>query len=121
MRVTGRNGRALSATAALLLLAGCGGEVGLVMVGATAVSFATTDKFLTDHAVSYATGENCSALQLEQTGEYCRSADEIAAAAAEEAARQQAGAPEMYCYRTLADITCYAQEDYQASLTQRVR
>ena len=121
MPINGRCGRILPTMAVLLLLAGCGGEVGLVMVGASAVSFATTDKFLTDHAVSYATGEECSSLQFEQTGEYCRTADEIAALAAEDEARQQAANPEMYCYRTLGDITCYTQEDYQASLAQRVR
>lgn len=121
MRRIGRHGRALVPACALLLLAGCGGEVGLVMVGATAYSFATTDKFLTDHAVSYASGEECSALQLEQTGEYCRTADEIAAEDAAEESRRLAAAAEMYCYRTLGDITCYEQQDYQASLAQRVR
>lgn len=105
----------------LLLLAGCGGEVGMIMAGASAVSFATTDKFLTDHAASYATGEECSSLQFEQTGAYCRSAAEIAAEQAEEAARQQAAQPDIYCYRTLADITCYEQPDHQASLAQRVQ
>lgn len=119
--MTSRPWRAVPALAALLLLAGCGGEVGLVMVGASAVSFATTDKLLTDHAVSYATGEECSALQLEQTGEYCRSEQEIADAAAEDAQRREAAEPEMYCYRTLGEITCYEERDYQASLAQQIR
>ncbi len=116
----GRFRQICAIVAPLFLLAGCGGEVGMIMAGATVVSFATTDKFLTDHAVSYATGEECSSLQLEQTGAYCRSAAEIAAEEAEEAARQQAAQPDLYCYRTLADITCYEQPDHQASLAQRV-
>jgi hypothetical protein len=114
-----RSRPALPALMALLLLAGCGGEVGMALVGASAVSFATTDKFLGDHAVSYATGEDCSALRLEQTGDYCRSAEEIAAA--EDEARRLAAAPPMYCYRTLGDITCYAEQDYEASVAQRVQ
>ena len=105
----------------LLLLGGCGGEVGMALAGATAVSFATTDKFLTDHAVSYATGEECSALQFEQTGQYCRTQEEIAAERLAEKERQLAAEPEMYCYRTLGEITCYEEEDYQASLAQQVR
>ncbi len=113
--------RATPALVALLLLGGCGGEVGLVLVGASAVSFATTDKFLTDHAVSYATGEDCSALQLEQTGDYCRSELENAELAAEAEQRQNAAAPELYCYRTLGDINCYQEPDYQASLAQQIR
>jgi hypothetical protein len=105
----------------LLLLAGCGGEVGMMLAGVSMVSFATTDKFLTDHAASYATGEECSSLQLEQTGAFCRTAEEIAAEQAEEEARLQAAAPDIYCYRTLAKITCYQQPDHQASLAQRVQ
>lgn len=117
----GRFRRIAAAAMPFLLLAGCGGEVGLMLAGASAVSFATTDKFLTDHAASYATGEECSSLQFEQTGAFCRSADEIAAEQAAEAARQQAAESDVYCYRTLAQITCYEQPDYQASLAQRVR
>lgn len=104
-----------------LLLAGCGGEVGVALLGASAVSFATTDKFLGDHAVSYATGEDCSALQFEQTGEYCRSPQEIAAERAEEEERRLAASPPMYCYRTLGEITCYAEPDHTASVAQRVQ
>lgn len=113
--------RAAPALMSLLLLAGCGGEVGLALAGASVVSFATTDKFLGDHAVSYATGEDCSSLQLEQTGQYCRTPAEIAAAEMAERERQIAAEPEMYCYRTLGDISCYEQKDYQASLAQQVR
>lgn len=104
-----------------LLLGGCGGEVGLALLGASVVSFASTDKFLGDHAASFATGEECSALQLEQTGEYCRSAEEMAAAELAAEIRRLEANPEMYCYRTLADVTCYREEDEQASLTQLVQ
>lgn len=106
----------LSTSWALLLLAGCGGEVGMAFAGASVASFATTDKFLTDHAVSYAMDEDCSSLQLEQTGQYCRSKEEIAAAEAE-----PAGSEPLYCYRTLAEITCYEHQDFQASSARIVR
>src|SRR3546814_5439420 len=65
--------------------------VGMMLAGVSMVSCATTDKFLTDHAASYATGEECSSLQFEQTGAFCRTAEEIAAEQAEEEARQQIG------------------------------
>jgi hypothetical protein len=119
--MTRRSWRAAPALMTLLLLSACGGEVGLALLGASAVSFATTDKFLADHAVSYATDEECSALQMEQTGEYCRTPEEIAEAQAAEEARRAAGESDLYCYRTLGDITCYQDQDYQASLAQRVR
>lgn len=106
--------------AALLLLGGCGGEVGLALAGASAVSFATTDKFLTDHAVSAVTGDDCSALQFEQTGKFCRTAEDIEAERLAEEERL-AATPRMYCYRTLGEITCYKEQDYQASLAQQVR
>jgi hypothetical protein len=115
-------GRArLASLLALLVLSGCGGEAGLVIAGATVYSFATTDKFLADHAVSYATGEECSALQMEQTGDYCRTHEEIAMEAAEAEQRRQAAQSDMFCYRTLGEITCYQEPDHQASLAQRVQ
>ncbi|GIK97191.1 MAG: hypothetical protein BroJett029_14000 [Alphaproteobacteria bacterium] len=119
--MTARTGRGGAALATLLLLGGCGGELGLALAGASAVSFATTDKFLSDHAVSAVTGEDCSALQFEQTGEFCRAAEDVAAERLVEAERRLAATPGMYCYRTLGDITCYEEQDYQASLAQQVR
>lgn len=116
-----RNGRIGAVLVALLLLGGCGGEVGLALASASAVSFATTDKFLTDHAVSAVTGEDCSALQYEQTGEFCRTSEDIEAERMAEEERRLAATPRMYCYRTLGKITCYQEKDYQASLAQQVR
>lgn len=119
--MTCRSLRAAPALMMLLLLAACGGEVGLVLAGASVASFATTDKFLADHAVSYATGEECSALQFEQTGEYCMDPEEIALAEAAAEERRLAAESQLFCYRTLGDITCYRDQDYQASAAQQVR
>lgn len=119
--MAGRTWRYPPVLIAVMLLGGCGGEVGLALAGASAVSFATTDKFLSDHAVSLATGKDCSSLQLEQTGQFCRTPEEIAAARLAEEERRLAANPEMYCYRTLGDITCYEERDYRASLAQQIR
>lgn len=118
--MTARLRLAVPVLLAVLLFSGCGGEVGLALAGASAVSFATTDKFLSDHVVSAVTGEECSSLQLEQTGEFCRTPEEIAA---DQTAGQErrADSAEMYCYRTLGKITCYNERDYQATLAQQVR
>jgi hypothetical protein len=116
-----RNAWSAAVLGAGLLLGGCGSDVGLALAGATALSFATTDKFLTDHAASYATGEDCSSLRFEQTGEYCQTSEELAAEELAKKEHQLAAEPEMYCYRTLGEITCYEEQDYQASLAQQVR
>jgi hypothetical protein len=78
------------------------------MAGISATSFAMTDKFPTDHVASWVTGEDCSALQAEQTGQYCRTEAEVAAA---EAAAMPGAAPAIYCYRTIGESYCQNEPD----------
>ena len=76
-----------------------------IMTGASVVSFVNTDKFLGDHLATAVTGEDCSALYVEESGSYCKEyVDESAQAMAE-----LEDAP--YCYETLGDITCYDRPD----------
>jgi hypothetical protein len=93
------------------LLGGCAGTAAIAMAGISATSFAMTDKFPTDHVASWVTGEDCSALQAEQTGEYCRTEEEIAAA---EAAAEPGTPPAVYCYRTIGEIDCQSEPDPSA-------
>lgn len=91
-----------AAILALPLLGGCtGAEPGLVLLGGAAATVIAQDKLPTDYIADAATGLDCNAVrQSRDGGPWCRS--------------QQYGtvieAP-IYCYRTLADITCYERPD----------
>ena len=72
------------------------------------VSLNQTGKTATDHAVSWVTGEDCSALRYTKTGKYCLTPAEIA--------QQYATLHRPYfgaCYRTRGGVTCYDQNDAQ--------
>jgi len=99
---------ALLALALPAMLGACSGTAAIAMAGISATTFAMTDKFPSDHVASWVTGEDCSALQAEQTGEYCRTSEEIAAA---EAAEKPRAAPAVYCYRTIGEIDCQSEPD----------
>ena len=57
-----------------------------------------TDKTLGDHYASYTTGKNCSSVRLEQGRTYCRE-------------DEPNPIPTVHCYRTIGDVTCYAEPD----------
>jgi hypothetical protein len=106
----------------LVLLAGLSGCATLAAVPAVAVyagveglSLNHTDKLMSDHVVSAVTGQDCNFLEYKQTGNYCRSAAEIAAEEAM-ARRDLSG----YCYRRLGLVTCYDSPDPTASGEIRV-
>ena len=61
-------------------------------------SVMATDKTIPDHIVSYRSGKDCSTVRTEQGRTYCR----------EDEPNPQ---PVAYCYRTLGDVTCYAEPD----------
>lgn len=106
----------------LALLAGLSGCATLaaapaaaVYAGVEGISLNQTDKLMSDHVVSAITGEDCSFLKYKDTGNYCRSAAEIAAQAAKER-RDLSG----YCYRRRGLVTCYDTPDLNASGEIRV-
>jgi hypothetical protein len=102
----------LVALALPVALGGCSGTAAIAMAGISAVSFAATEKFPTDHVASWVTGEDCSALEAERTGQYCRTEAEVAAA---EAAARPGAVPAVYCYRTIGEITCQSEPDPTAA------
>jgi hypothetical protein len=113
----------LLALGGLALLAALEGCVALTAVPATAVyagvegiSLNHTDKLMSDHLVSAITGQDCQFLEYKQTGNYCRSAAEIAA---EEAEANRVFTT--YCYRRLGLVTCYETPDPTASAEIRVQ
>jgi hypothetical protein len=114
--------RLLPPLVGLALLAGLSGCTAIALAPAAAVyagvegiSLNQTDKLMSDHVVSAITGQDCSFLKYKDTGNYCRSAAEIAAAEAI-ARRDLSG----YCYRRRGLVTCYTTPDPTATDEIRV-
>lgn len=114
--------RPLAPFVGLALLAVLSGCVALaatpaiaVYAGVEGLALNQTDKLASDHAVSAITGQDCSFLRYKDTGNYCRSAAEIAAAEAI-ARRDLSG----YCYRRRGLVTCYSTPDPTATDEIRV-
>ena len=61
-------------------------------------SVMATDKTIPDHIVSYRSGKDCSTVRTEQGRTYCRE-------------DEPNPLPVAYCYRSIADVTCYAEPD----------
>ena len=86
------------------LLGGCSlmeGPVGTATAGVSTVLLINTGKTLTDHAASYAMDEDCSMVNYEKTRHYCRDWPEVTVPTE----------PELYCYRTLAQVECHARPE----------
>jgi len=80
------------------------------LLGVNAVSFAMTDKTPIDHVASWVTGLDCSTHQQVNTHHYC----------SDPSPPKVAEAP-LYCYRTLANVTCYKEPDPTASSNRLVQ
>lgn len=85
--------RILALIGCLIVLSGC---TGLVL--AEGASIVATDKGLEDHLVSLTSGKDCSGVRREKGRTYC----------VEDEANP---APSLFCYRTLANVTCYREPD----------
>lgn len=72
----------------------------------TAVTMGT-DKTVVDHLVSWNTGKDCSTVRSEQGRTYCRE-------------DEPNPAPQVHCYRSLADVTCYAEPSASRPIDERV-
>lgn len=81
-----------------------------MLASASIATFVQTDKTMTDHVVSYVSGDDCSILHTQDGGEYCRDTTE--------GPKDASVAQQTYCYRTLGGIDCYMQEDPKASSSQ---
>jgi hypothetical protein len=109
----------LAALALLAVLSGCTAlaltPAAAVYAGVEGVALNQTGKLASDHAASFITGQDCSFLRYKDTGNYCRSAAEIAAQEARER-RDLSG----YCYRRRGLVTCYDTPDPSATDEIRV-
>ena len=84
-----------------------------MMASASIATFVNTDKTMTDHVVSYIYDEDCSILYAQDGGDYCR--DENYGKDLTRVTQQT------YCYRTIAGIDCYTEEDTKASGIQQIK
>jgi hypothetical protein len=84
---------------ASLTLQGC---AELAVASVTAGTIAVDQKLPPDYVAGWITGKDCSSFELERSGQYCRTPQEVAAA---EAAAHPA-APVYYCYKTLGVVDC---------------
>jgi hypothetical protein len=99
--------------ASLLGLSACGGEAGLMLLGASTATLIHTDKTVVDHAVGFSTDRDCSVLYLAQ-GNYCKPLEPI------EPGQIAYMSSALYCYRTLGGVSCYDRPDYTASSQTRI-
>ena len=85
-------------------LTGCGplastpGSFNLISTQAELFSIVGTEKTIADHVVSLGSGKNCSTVRRERGLHYCE----------EDTPNVK---PDVYCYKTLARVTCYNRPD----------
>lgn len=84
----------------LLLAMGVSGCIGQVppLAAAEGVASVASGRPLTDHIISFASGKNCSIKRIHMGLTYC-------------VEDEPNPSPNVYCYRTLGEITCYDHPD----------
>jgi len=97
--------RFLVAIAGMVLLGGCGIATPYAMVDGTFVS--TFDKTMEDTVVSLVSGKNCSTVRSDNGRSYC-------------VEDEPNPSPTVYCYRTIANVTCYDRPDPHNGRQQRL-
>ncbi len=97
------------AVLALGALTACSEPMGLALTGATVVSVWQTGKTVTDHAMTAATGQDCNFRHTISGKSWCQSAEvELPDPAAN-----------LVCYRSIAEVSCYAQENPNETASRR--
>lgn len=66
---------------------------------AEVVSLVATGKSASDHIVSMSTGKDCSSIRAKDEGQYCVSKN------------PPLQRPDVYCYRSLGQVSCYREAD----------
>jgi hypothetical protein len=90
----------IAACGLALGVSACADPATLAMGGASVVTFAHTGKTLTDHAMSLATEQDCSLKNTIAGKAWCQP---LSHTGADDAPAD----PEFYCYRSIAEVTCY--------------
>ena len=97
----------------LALSALCGCVAALPIAAGSAATLIATKKTPVDHAVSWASGKDCSMLRRTRGETYCV---EDAPGGATDGG--EGDAP--LCYRTLGEVTCYRQPEPQETRRQPI-
>lgn len=103
--------RPLGAVLALGVLTACTDPVSLVIGSASVVSVVQTGKTVSDHAMSAATGMNCSIRHTFSGSSWCLPT-------ANDAPDPAAG---LACYRSIAEVTCYTRDNPNETASRRTQ
>jgi len=92
----------VSAVISIIMLSACD-----VLYVGSAATLVTTDKTITDHAISIASGKDCSSVRVERGQSFCKE-DEVNPE------------PNVHCFQTLGGIDCYRDpvDPYDARKTK---
>lgn len=85
------------AIAAPLALAACADPASLALGGASVVSVIDSGKTVSDHVMSYATGDECTFRHSLRGEAWCQP----------RSIEADDGQPERVCYQSIARVTCY--------------
>jgi hypothetical protein len=94
-------------------VAGCVDPASLVLSGASVVTFAHSGKTVTDHAMSMATDQDCSLRHTLDGDPWCLPISTNTASVPP--------AADVYCYRSIAAVTCYRQLNPHDTRTRRMK
>lgn len=103
--------RPLSVLLALGVLTACTDPISLALTGASAVSVVQTGKTVSDHAMSVATGMDCSIRNSLSGESWCKPA--IIDAPDPSA--------DLACYRSIANVTCYTHDNPHETASRRTQ
>ncbi|MDH3739508.1 MAG: hypothetical protein OER92_09955 [Alphaproteobacteria bacterium] len=103
--------RSLAAILALGALTGCTDPLTVALSGASVVSVVQTGKTVSDHAMSAATGMDCSVRNSFSGESWCQP--------------QLGSAPDpaagLVCYRSIAKVTCYTHDNPHETASRRTQ
>ncbi len=103
--------RPLGLFLALGALTACTDPVSVALGGASVVSVVQTGKTISDHAMSAATGMDCSIGHTLSGDSWCQP----------QVSDMPDPAAELACYRSIAEVTCYTRNNPHETASQRVQ
>lgn len=91
-----------------LTLTACVDPASLALSGASVVTVVDSGKTVTDHAMSFATGENCSVMHSFEGKAWC--VPEVG---------EESEPPQQVCYNSIANMTCYPVKNPHETVSRR--
>lgn len=107
-----RLGRTALTCGALCGLVACAAPATLALGGASVVTFTQTGRTLSDHAMSLATDQDCSIRNSLAGKSWCQPSTQSAD-------MRPTITSDLHCYRSIAAVTCYRQENPHDTTTRR--